>query len=45
MEYSCLFWEADSADGRVVMRFDLDRTPSFCVAGDKAGAGSFLHVP
>lgn len=36
-EYPYLFWEADSEDGRVVRSFELGGTPSFCVAGERAG--------
>ena len=36
-EYPYLFWEADSAGGRVSRILGLDHTKSFCVAGDAAG--------
>ena len=36
-EYPYLFWEAHSKDGRVSQKFKLEETPSFCVAGGKAG--------
>ncbi|CBJ30130.1 Ubiquitin family protein [Ectocarpus siliculosus] len=41
-EYPYLFWEADSTDGLVCGNFGLEKTPSFCVAGNDAGL--FLDV-
>ncbi|CAM9730683.1 unnamed protein product [Ectocarpus sp. 12 AP-2014] len=35
-EYPHLFWEADSTDGLVYGNFGLEKTPSFCDAGNDA---------